>query len=172
MIMQSAETQLDEFIDKFDSSEQALIRSIRDAVRQRLPTANELVYDNYNFFVDRIRSYRAASERDHTRSQPRERVGLCFTTGASLRSAQALQGSGNQTRFIRLESAAGLDRPESKTCWPKRFARAKPLPETGQGKLIIPLDIRKAAPAPQRHPDRHYLKERDGKHIPLPCLLS
>ena len=28
-----------------------LIRSVRKLLRERLPTANELVYDNYNFFV-------------------------------------------------------------------------------------------------------------------------
>jgi hypothetical protein len=27
------------------------IRAVRAALRKRLPTANELVYDNYNFFV-------------------------------------------------------------------------------------------------------------------------
>jgi hypothetical protein len=27
------------------------LRSVRKVLRERLPTANELVYDNYNFFV-------------------------------------------------------------------------------------------------------------------------
>ena len=47
----SAETQLRTFIEKFDSKDQRLIRAVRAAVRKRFPTANELVYDNYNFFV-------------------------------------------------------------------------------------------------------------------------
>jgi hypothetical protein len=46
-----AETQLQDFIDKFDSNQQATIRAVRKGLRQRLPSANELVYDNYNFFV-------------------------------------------------------------------------------------------------------------------------
>src|SRR4029434_2536002 len=45
------ETQLDDFIGKFEVGHQALIRSLRKALRKRFPTANELVYDNYNFFV-------------------------------------------------------------------------------------------------------------------------
>lgn len=45
------ERQLKSFIDKFDSGNQKLIRAIRRALRKRFPTANELVYDNYNFFV-------------------------------------------------------------------------------------------------------------------------
>src|SRR5438046_463682 len=40
-------------------------------------------------------------------------VGLCFIRGATLPdSDKLLLGSGNQTRFIRLESAAVLERPE------------------------------------------------------------
>ena len=47
----SAATQLGTFIAKFNAGDRALIRSVRAAVRKKLPTAHELVYDNYNFFV-------------------------------------------------------------------------------------------------------------------------
>jgi hypothetical protein len=47
----TGEQQLASFIEKFDSKNAALIRSVRNVLRKRLPTANELVYDNYNFFV-------------------------------------------------------------------------------------------------------------------------
>jgi len=46
-----AEKQLQRFIDKFEPKTQALIRAARKALRKRLPTANELAYDNYNFFA-------------------------------------------------------------------------------------------------------------------------
>jgi len=46
-----AERQLEGFIGKFDEKNQKLIRDVRKAMRKRLPTANEMVYDNYNFFV-------------------------------------------------------------------------------------------------------------------------
>jgi hypothetical protein len=39
------------FISKFDPAVAKLIISVRSALRNRFPTANELVYDNYNFFV-------------------------------------------------------------------------------------------------------------------------
>ena len=42
------EAQLRSLIEKFDPEDQRLIRSVRSAVRKRLPTANELVYD-YGF---------------------------------------------------------------------------------------------------------------------------
>jgi hypothetical protein len=44
-----AEEQLEGFIDKFDGRNAALIRAVRNAMRKRLPTANELVYDNSIF---------------------------------------------------------------------------------------------------------------------------
>ena len=47
----NVEDQIEGFIDKFDPENQTLIRSVRKAFRKRFPTANELVYDNYNFFV-------------------------------------------------------------------------------------------------------------------------
>ena len=46
-----AEKQLQEFINKFEPKHQALIRAMRKVLRKRLPGANELVWDNYNFFV-------------------------------------------------------------------------------------------------------------------------
>ncbi len=45
------EKQLDGFIAKFDPENQSLIRAVRKALHRRLPAANELVYDNYNFLV-------------------------------------------------------------------------------------------------------------------------
>src|SRR5262249_57799406 len=43
--------QLTRFIAKFEPATAKLIRSVRRELRKRLPTATELVYDNYNFFV-------------------------------------------------------------------------------------------------------------------------
>ena len=45
------ESQLKGFIAKFDPKHQAVIRAARKILRKRIPTATELVYDNYNFFV-------------------------------------------------------------------------------------------------------------------------
>jgi hypothetical protein len=47
----SPETRVTSFIKKFTPANQTFIRSVRNALRKRLPAANELVYDNYNFFV-------------------------------------------------------------------------------------------------------------------------
>src|ERR1017187_9130290 len=47
----SAATQINGFIAKFDPPMAKFIRAVRWALRKRFPTAYELVYDNYNFFV-------------------------------------------------------------------------------------------------------------------------
>jgi hypothetical protein len=47
----AAEKPLERFLGRFEQKNQTLIRATRKALRRRLPAANELVYDNYNFFV-------------------------------------------------------------------------------------------------------------------------
>jgi hypothetical protein len=53
MIMKalSPEKQLAVFIDKFTPEMATLIRAARKRMRERVPRAVEMVYDNYNFFV-------------------------------------------------------------------------------------------------------------------------
>ena len=66
-------------------------------------------------------------------------MGLCFVHGKSLPDPQKiLQGSGNQTRFLRLESAETLARPEVEALIEAAIATAKTsLPASGRGKLTI-----------------------------------
>ena len=47
----SPAAQLKEFIAKFEPPMASRIRACRAVLRKRFPTANELVYDNDNFFV-------------------------------------------------------------------------------------------------------------------------
>ena len=134
-----AEKQLKSFIDKFDPKNQALIHAIRKAIRKRLPTANELAYDNYNFFVIGYGATERPSDCILSMAAGANGVGLCFIRGASLPDPQKiLLGSGNQTRFIRLESAAVLARPEIEALVAAAIAKSKaPMPPNGKGKLII-----------------------------------
>src|SRR5438045_4453528 len=111
--LRDAEKQLKIFIGKFDTKDQRLIRAVRQAVRRRLPTANELVYDNYNFFVIGYSPTDRPSDAIVSIAARANGVGLCFIHGAALPDPnKVLLGSGNQTRFVRLESAGVLARPE------------------------------------------------------------
>jgi len=134
-----AEKRLARFISKFEPKHQALIRAVRRALRRRLPTANELVWDNYNFFVIGYSPTERPSDSILSIAARANGVGLCFIHGAALPDPKrVLLGSGNQTRFIRLESAGVLARPEVEALVAAAIARAKaPLPTTGRGKLII-----------------------------------
>jgi hypothetical protein len=134
-----AEQQLQAFIGKFDEKDQRLIRAVRTAVRKRFPTANEIVYDNYNFFVIGYSPSERPSDSIISIAARANGVGLCFIHGAALPDPkQLLLGAGNQTRFIRLESADVLARPEVEALLSAAIARSKvPLPASGQGKLII-----------------------------------
>src|SRR5205809_7786753 len=99
-----AERQLKKFIAKFEPRHQTLIRAVRRALRKRFPTAYELVYDNYNFFVIGYSATERPSDSIISMAAGANGVGLCFIHGATLEDpAHVLIGSGNQTRFVRLE---------------------------------------------------------------------
>jgi hypothetical protein len=134
-----AEKQLKSFVDKFEPKNRALIRAVRKAMRKRLPTANELVYDNYNFFVIGYCSTERPSDCIVSLAAAANGVGLSFYRGASLPDPhKILLGSGNQNRFIRLGSVEILGRPEVEGLIEAAVAQAKtPLPASGGGKLII-----------------------------------
>jgi len=134
-----AERQLKSFIAKFEPKHQTLIRAVRKAFRKRFPTAYELAYDNYNFFVLGYCSTERPSDCIVSMAAGANGVGLCFIHGASLPDPhKLLLGSGNQTRFIRLPSVHVLARPEVEALVAAAIARAKsPLPASGRGRLII-----------------------------------
>ena len=102
-------------------------------------TANELVYDNYNFFVIGYSPTERPSDAIVSIAARANGVGLCFIHGARLPDPhKLLLGSGNQTRFIRLESASVVARPEVEALIAAAIAQAKsPLPASRRGKLII-----------------------------------
>ncbi|HWZ33149.1 MAG TPA: DUF1801 domain-containing protein [Bryobacteraceae bacterium] len=133
------EKQLKSFIDKFDPKNQSVIRAVRKALRKRMPTANEIVYDNYNFFVIGYSSTERPSDSIFSIAAAANGVGLCFIHGATLRDPhKLLLGSGKQTRFIRLPSPDVLSKPEVESLMDAAIAHSKtPLAAKGKGKLII-----------------------------------
>jgi hypothetical protein len=145
---ETGEQQLAGFIEKFDSKNAALIRSVRKVLRKRLSTANELVYDNYNFFVIGYCSTERPSDCILSIAAGANGVGLSFYHGATLPDPyKLLLGSGSQNRFIRIESAATLSRPEVEELIAAAIQQAEaPLPESGRGKLIIRSISKKQRP--------------------------
>ena len=108
-------------------------------MRTRLPTANELVYDNYNFFVIGYCPTERPSDCILSIAAAANGVGLSFYHGATLPDPhKVLLGGGAQNRFLRIESAATLARPEVEELIAAAVAQSNaPLPPGGKGKLII-----------------------------------
>ncbi|HTY42286.1 MAG TPA: DUF1801 domain-containing protein [Thermoanaerobaculia bacterium] len=143
-----AEKRLAGFIAKFDPDAQARIRSIRRALRRLLPTAHELVWDNYNFFVIGYSATERPSDALLSMAADANGVGLSFYRGADVPDPKKiLLGSGVQNRFLRLESAKTLDRPEVRALIAAAIAQLRvPLPESGRGTLVIRSVSKKQRP--------------------------
>ena len=116
-----------------------LVRSCRSALRRRLPTATELVYDNYNFLAIGYSPTQRTSEAIVSLAAAKNGVALSFYHGASLPDPhKILLGSGKQNRFVRLEGAATLARPEVEALLRCAIKQSRsPLPSSGSGKTII-----------------------------------
>ncbi len=135
----SPTAQLAGFIAKFDPKIARQIRAARAALRKQFPTANELVYDNYNFFVIGFCATERPSDCLFSLAANAKGVGLSFYYGSTLPDPhKILLGSGSQNRFIRLESAAALGKPEVRELLRAAVLQADPpLPASGRGRLII-----------------------------------
>lgn len=138
--IQDPELALESFLAKFDTANQALIRSVRRALRKRLPSANEMVYDNYNFFVIGYSPSERPSDAVLSLVADHKGVRLAFPyTGSKLPDPhKLLRGSGTQNRALTLDSAARLSHPEVEALIAASIKLTKaPLPATGKGNLII-----------------------------------
>ena len=133
------ERQLVGFIAKFAPDMASLIRALRRKMRQRLPQALELVYDNYNFFVIGYGPTDKASAAIFSLAAYSKGVNLCFLQGAGLPDPTGLlRGSGSTVRNIKLDDPSTLDQPDVRALMSIAIARAKlPFEPGGRHRLII-----------------------------------
>jgi hypothetical protein len=131
--------QLAGFIARFDPAIGRLVREARGIIRKRLPTAIELVYDNYNALAIGFGSTERVSDVIFSLAVFARGVNLYYMWGATLPDPQnLLKGSGNQGRFIRLDDVAMLDKPAVKALLRAAIQQAEsPLPVTGRGYTVI-----------------------------------
>ena len=108
----SAAKQVAGFIAKFDPAIAKLARASRTKLRKWLPTAIELVYDNYNALAMGFGPTERTTEAVLSIAVWARGVTLYFTYGASLPDPDGLlEGGGKQGRFVRLTSPSVLDDP-------------------------------------------------------------
>ncbi|MGZ8203390.1 MAG: hypothetical protein ACXWUB_09080 [Burkholderiales bacterium] len=124
---------------KFEPATAKLLRECRAEIRKLLPTAVELVYDNYNFFVIGYSATGRPSDCIVSLAAAANGVGLSFYYGASLPDTDhLLLGSGKQNRFVRLPGVETLRSPGVLALINAAVARAEPpLPLQGGGHLVI-----------------------------------
>jgi hypothetical protein len=133
------EAQLEFLIDKFEAKDQKLIRSVRSALRKRLPAANELVYDYGFSLVIAYSPTEQGIEGIVSTSARADGVSLYFTNGPKLPDPnKLLMGSAKMVRFIPVESVSRLKHPDVEALIAAAIdAATVPLPSKGSGKLII-----------------------------------
>lgn len=131
--------QLNTFLGRFDPAIRTLVRQARTKLRKRLPTATELVYDNYNALAIGFATSERPRDAIVSLAVYARGVNLYFIYGVGLPDPhRLLLGSGNQGRFIRLESSALLDRREVQDLIDAAIAEVDtPLPDRGRGRVII-----------------------------------
>src|SRR5277367_4815164 len=138
----SAANQIASFIAKFDPKIAKQIRACRATLRKRFPTANEIIYDNYNFFVIGYCSTERSSNCIVSIAANSKGVGLSFYWGATLPDPhKILQGSGSQNRFIRLPTPQTLSDPKVTALINAAAAQAKTPLRTGDRGISIVKSI-------------------------------
>ena len=143
----SPAAQLAGFIAKFAPTMQKRIKACRAELRKQMPSAVELVYDNYNFFVIGYGPNERASDAVVSLTAQASGTGLCFIYGATLADPKKLmKGEGNQVRSIKLPSADTLKEPDVKALIRAAIKHGDvPMPKT-KGYLVIKSVSKKQRP--------------------------
>lgn len=140
--------QVSRFMARYDADIVSVAIDARARLRRRMPGAHELVYDNYNALAIGYGSSEKRGDWIVSLAVYARGVNLYFIYGIALADPHGLLiGSGNQGRFIRLESAALLDRSEVDDLIEAAIAETDtPLPKRGKGYTVI----KSVSPNPRR----------------------
>ena len=135
----SAEAQLRGLIAKFAPAHQQLVGAARRWLRRRLPTAHEVVYEYRDCFVISCSPNERGYEGVLAIRASADGVRLYLNRGKGLPDpAKLLRGAGTQARWIHLEGASTLARPEVARLVDEAIARNRvPFARTGRGPVVI-----------------------------------
>jgi hypothetical protein len=164
------EEQLASFLEKFLPEVAAQAEAVRNVMRRRYPTANELVYDNYNALAIGYGPTERTGEVIFSLAVYPRWVSLFFFQGRGLPDPERrLQGNGNQARHIVIDSLQVFDDPAVRALMDEAVARAAaPFDPRNRHRLIIkcvsarqrprrpggPVPAAKAKPARKATPAR------------------
>lgn len=148
----SAEAGVRELIARFAPAHEGLGAATRRALRKRLPSAHELVYEYRDNFVISYSPDERGYEGVLALRASADGVKLYFNRGKGLPDPdRLLRGSGNQTRWIALEGASTIRRPAVARLIDEALERNRvPFAATGRGPVVMrPAPARKR---PRRRP--------------------
>ncbi len=135
----SPQAQLAAFMSKYTPDMEALAKELLAGMRERVPGAVELVYDNYNALVVGFAPTERASDAILSIAVYPRWVNLFFLHGAKLRDPKKiLKGSGKRVRHVVLRTAAGLEDPEVGTMIERALAAApKQIDRSARRRTVI-----------------------------------
>lgn len=136
--MTPAQSQLNDFVAKFTPPVAAQATACLTRMRQRLPGALVLVYDNYNALALAFSPTERASDAVCSLAVFPRWVSLFLVGGPTLDDPhQLLRGTGTTTRHIVLAGPETLDDSRVQALLAQAIARSKlPLPGEG-GRIVI-----------------------------------
>jgi hypothetical protein len=137
----AAEAELRTLIDKFAPTHLRLVDATRKWLLKRLPTTHEVVYEYRDNFVISYSPSGAGYEGVFGIRGSADGIRLYFNRGKDMPDpAKLLQGSASQVRFIDVEGASTLARPEVASLIEEAIARNPvPFAPAGRGPLVIRL---------------------------------
>ena len=130
--------QVEAFIARFTPEIAGRVRAARAVLRERLPGATELAYDNYNALAIGYGPGEKTSEAVFSLAVYPRNLLLYFLPGVGLPDPEGLlQGEGKVGRYVCLKDVALLDEPAVVALIDAALDRAKrPLPPGG-GRTIV-----------------------------------
>src|SRR5438105_10588804 len=134
----SAEAQVRTLIAQFAPAHLRLLGAMRRWLRKRLPTAHEVVYEYRDWFVISYSPNDRGYEGVLAIRGSADAVKLYFNQGKDLPDpAKLLQGS-SQTRWILMDGASTLARPEVARLIDEAIARNRvPFARAGRGSVVL-----------------------------------
>lgn len=142
----SAEARVKGVVTKYASAHQRLVATARRSLRKRLPTAYELVYEYRGWFVISFSPNDKGYAGILAIRGDAGGVKLYFSGAKWLADPENLLKGTAQVRWIELDRASTLDRPEVARLIDATIARNRVLfPKTGRGPIVIRSAARQRA---------------------------
>ncbi|MEA3065842.1 MAG: hypothetical protein QOJ27_2294 [Sphingomonadales bacterium] len=136
--MDGAQAQLDLFLDKFTPEVAARARADLAVMRDRLPGATIMVYDNYNALAIGFAPRDRPSEAVLSLAVFPRWVTLCFLSGVGLPDPDGrLKGTGTRVRHIRLVEPGALADPYVERLITEAVSRAEPPFDPGAEQRLV-----------------------------------